>query len=520
MAYVESTYQNWTFIPKGHNLSSGYYATEKQHVEEAQRYIEKAEKLKFNDAELTAHIRSVKENIHSMYERKFYGNWLVTGIWFLIGLVLLGQRGGAGGGLFFLAVASFYFYASRPPQFLLNRKVIKGQSPTGGFDGIIWVIALYPLMAAWNYYNNYLSVGTLHVTSSAPSGPTASPPVREEDVRVEPPGTAKKVDEVPTTEPVVSTDAHAEQPITEQQADILRSIIEIIDSSLIQGEYTPDIRNYIRAKGKEFGITEEASDALLLEKLVEKGFSPEEEGTFDILSVRCYTAAKKPIDKKTPLPEPEIKPEEPPVAQAQASSKISDQEKPRMHQEVQDDTPGPIAAANLERDKFDEKKKTKRNPTILIAAAVGIILVIFGFFYYNNNNKVKMEQLQKELTQKEERLREEAKRAEDAARKAEIERQKAEKAQAEAAREIAEKEAAAREAATRVSAMQEADRLASVKSLQDGRRYFEKLCVEKMKEVLRRDRNNREAERYVQMAQQMLNEAKRQFQNLKFGGQE
>lgn len=155
VAYTESTYQNWTYIPEGSevNVPPGYYATQKSHVQEAEKFIAKAEQLSVDD-EIVEHIREVKKNIEAMDNRKFYGNWIVTGIWILFGLFAITANGV---GFIFLAIAGFYIFASRPPQYKLNRKLILGQSPTGGFDGIIWVILFYPLMALWNFYKNYLS---------------------------------------------------------------------------------------------------------------------------------------------------------------------------------------------------------------------------------------------------------------------------------------------------------------------------------------------------------------------------
>jgi tetratricopeptide (TPR) repeat protein len=157
IAYSEKTYQSWTYVPDGSTLSvdPGYYATKKAHVDEAEKYIAKAENLKFDDDELSSHLQSVKNDILKMNERKFYGNWLVTAVWILLGLVSFGQS--AFGGIMFVAIAGFYIYASRPPQYKLNRKILLGQRPSGGWDGILWVIIAYPVMAIYNYYNNYIA---------------------------------------------------------------------------------------------------------------------------------------------------------------------------------------------------------------------------------------------------------------------------------------------------------------------------------------------------------------------------
>ncbi len=156
LAYADSAYEHWTFIPEDHpRVPSGYYATEKAQVQQAEELVNKAEVLKFDDNELAAHIQSVKQNIQAMYARKFYGNWIMTGIYALIGMLVMAM--GSAGGLFFLACAGFYVFASRPPQYKLNRKIILGQSPTGTnlLEGGIWVVIIYPIMAVWNFFRNY-----------------------------------------------------------------------------------------------------------------------------------------------------------------------------------------------------------------------------------------------------------------------------------------------------------------------------------------------------------------------------
>ena len=57
--------------------------------------------------------------------------------------------------------------------------------------------------------------------------------------------------------------------------------------------------------------------------------------------------------------------------------------------------------------------------------------------------------------------------------------------------------------------------------LADGKRFFEngkfELCIEKMKEVLKRDRENAEAIQYMAMAQEKLKEIENQFKNPEVG---
>lgn len=60
--------------------------------------------------------------------------------------------------------------------------------------------------------------------------------------------------------------------------------------------------------------------------------------------------------------------------------------------------------------------------------------------------------------------------------------------------------------------------------LADGRRFFEngkyELCIEKMREVIKRDSNNSEAKQYIRMASEKINNIKKQFSNPTFGGSE
>lgn len=60
--------------------------------------------------------------------------------------------------------------------------------------------------------------------------------------------------------------------------------------------------------------------------------------------------------------------------------------------------------------------------------------------------------------------------------------------------------------------------------LSDGKNFFEngkyELCIEKMREVVRRDNNNREAKQFIRMASEKINNIKQQFSNPTFGGSE
>lgn len=142
-----------------------------------------------------------------------------------------------------------------------------------------------------------------------------------------------------------------------------------------------------------------------------------------------------------------------------------------------------------------DPRKTKKNPMVMVAVVAGVIVILGGFFLYSSIS-TRNEQTRKDISQKEEKIREDARKAEEAAKKAELERQKAEAARDSVGQSIAQ-------------------------YLEDGKRYFSlgkyELSIEKMKEVLVRDSNNHEAQKYIQMAREKLDEIDRQFKNPKVG---
>jgi Flp pilus assembly protein TadD len=153
IAYSESSYQHWTHVPEGAPIPAGYYATQLEHIEEAEAFIAKAEALQFDDDELSEHIQGVKENILSMRKRKFHGNWLVV----IVGTLYFG-------------LGILYYFSCLIPQYILNRRVIKGQGSgsadfiaegaSAGFGqmafNFLLVIAVLPLMIPWNFMKNYV----------------------------------------------------------------------------------------------------------------------------------------------------------------------------------------------------------------------------------------------------------------------------------------------------------------------------------------------------------------------------
>jgi len=60
--------------------------------------------------------------------------------------------------------------------------------------------------------------------------------------------------------------------------------------------------------------------------------------------------------------------------------------------------------------------------------------------------------------------------------------------------------------------------------LTEGKQFFEnakyELCIEKMKEVIKRDNSNREAKQYIRMASNKINTIRQEWSHPNFGGSE
>lgn len=172
-----------TFVPPENSIiPSGYYATTKQQVQEARAVAEKAESLKVDDAELTNIIMQTKKDILRRERRKFHGNVfliVVNVAWGL--LVMLISRGSEGAGWYWLICSGLYIASCMTPQYVINRKAIKGKGQTSegtlatiatflldgrGMPGcFVIVIFLYfcttiflPVLIVWNFMRNYVLV--------------------------------------------------------------------------------------------------------------------------------------------------------------------------------------------------------------------------------------------------------------------------------------------------------------------------------------------------------------------------
>lgn len=173
IAYAESGYQNWTFVPEDGELSTGYYATTDEQVRLAEQLVEKAEQIGISDSDLVVRIQEIKENIASMRKRRFHGNRLAAGGAIVIALIALfsGERNAIPPALFYLISGVLYILSCMTPQYRLNRRLIEGRAETssgfisemssgeggwiGWIIGLIIILTFLPIMTLWNFIKNY-----------------------------------------------------------------------------------------------------------------------------------------------------------------------------------------------------------------------------------------------------------------------------------------------------------------------------------------------------------------------------
>lgn len=137
VAYADSTYLGWTEVKeKTELLEPGIYATSLEQVQIAQGLVAKALSLDVEDAELTAHLTSVNRDIGKMLKRRFMCNWLVVGIFGVLGLISL-SAGGLGG-LIWTGLAALYAASTYIPQYIVNQQLVQGKS----FNDFGWISRL------------------------------------------------------------------------------------------------------------------------------------------------------------------------------------------------------------------------------------------------------------------------------------------------------------------------------------------------------------------------------------------
>lgn len=137
IAYADSTYLGWTEVKeKTELLEPGKYATSLEQVQIAQGLVAKALSLDVDDAELTAHLTSLNREIGKMLKRRFMCNWLVVGVFGVVGLISL-SAGGLGG-LISTGLAALYAASTYIPQYIINQQLVQGKS----FNDFGWISRL------------------------------------------------------------------------------------------------------------------------------------------------------------------------------------------------------------------------------------------------------------------------------------------------------------------------------------------------------------------------------------------
>jgi Flp pilus assembly protein TadD len=168
IAYIESGYQNWTFVGQDGNVPSGFYATTNAQVSEAEALIDKADRVGLSDSDLSHRLSEVREDIASMRKRRFHGNPFAAGVAIIIGLFLLFSGDAVGGGLYFIIFGGLYIASCMTPQYRLNKRIIEGaetshqflagiagSGPFGWIIGFVIILILLPIMTIWNFIWNY-----------------------------------------------------------------------------------------------------------------------------------------------------------------------------------------------------------------------------------------------------------------------------------------------------------------------------------------------------------------------------
>ena len=173
MAYCIGAYENWTYIPPDHpsGLDSGHYATTKLQVDEALASVQKAQALQLQDPEVQDRVHQIQGNMQDMLKRHFHGNWFAAGFATLIGLFSL--LSSPIWGLFWLACGVGYAISCFIPQYIINRRIVKGQALsannflvnifveggvgcTGMIIGLVLIMLTLPVVTIVNFMRNWV----------------------------------------------------------------------------------------------------------------------------------------------------------------------------------------------------------------------------------------------------------------------------------------------------------------------------------------------------------------------------
>jgi tetratricopeptide (TPR) repeat protein len=173
LAYCFGSYEHWTQVP-AHNpigLPEGQYATTRLQVDEALASVQIAQELHVQTPDVQNLVQSIHTNIQSMLKRHFHGNWFAAGLATFIGL--LSFAGSPFLGLLYLVCAVGYAVSCFIPQYLINRRIIAGQSLrptnflasvfleggvgcTGIIIGLVIILLTLPVLTVVNILRNWV----------------------------------------------------------------------------------------------------------------------------------------------------------------------------------------------------------------------------------------------------------------------------------------------------------------------------------------------------------------------------
>jgi tetratricopeptide (TPR) repeat protein len=182
-AYMAAAYNCLTFVPPGNDVPEGYYATTKNQITRAESCVRKAKALNSSDEGLQKEIQEFEKTIVFNKKRFFaltWWQWVIPLIYIVGGVIILKEQ------LFAFLLLSgsgiFYIFAMRPPQYILNRAIIRGldegigdkalnllgkvmnsnifkETDAGMVMGAAlgsFLFAMLPFIAVYRFYQNYL----------------------------------------------------------------------------------------------------------------------------------------------------------------------------------------------------------------------------------------------------------------------------------------------------------------------------------------------------------------------------
>lgn len=133
-AYIEVSQSTWVTIHADNSyLPSGVYPTQKSDVTAASSYLDRAERIPFQDQELRTVLQAKKEEVQKKKGRQFTGSWLMvvlSTIFLIITQIINPSLINAG----LIGLPIFYVLSAYTPKYRLYRKAYKKRIPKTDFS--------------------------------------------------------------------------------------------------------------------------------------------------------------------------------------------------------------------------------------------------------------------------------------------------------------------------------------------------------------------------------------------------